>query len=90
MKLTVRHLFRGKGAHRAPAAPPAREYIRVPLADLMGPDWPEPSRPYGAIATQAIRPCRPCGGDVPVVLHPGAHCCDRGHVTVTATRGVAS
>ncbi len=80
MKLTTRHLFRGKGLHRAPAPEP----VHVSLEDLLGPAWPEPSRSYGAVGVQAFRYCPPCGQDVPVVLHSGAHCCDRGHVTITA------
>jgi hypothetical protein len=61
VKLTARHLFRGKGQHR-----------RQP--------FPQPA--FGACVTQAFRHCRPCGADVPVVLHPsGAHTCQHGHTT---------
>lgn len=62
------------GRHRAPA------FIEVPLDHLM-PDWPEPAQP--AFAAQAFRPCRPCGGEVPVVVYEAAHCCEHGHVTIT-------
>jgi len=68
--------------------------VEVPFAAFMPPwsphrepDWPEPV--HGALAPQAWRACRPCGGETAVVLHPGAHVCDLGHVTVTAA-GVGS
>ncbi|MGW9058860.1 hypothetical protein [Streptomyces sp. NPDC055733] len=64
MKLTVRHLVRGLGRHRA--------------GDRR--DFPQPA--FGAVITQAFRPCQPCGGDVPVALHPGAHTCSNGHITI--------
>lgn len=47
------------------------------------PGWPEPV--YGAAVPQAFRHCRGCRGDAPVTLHPGAHTCQRGHVTITTT-----
>lgn len=42
-------------------------------------------RVHGAIVSQAWRACRPCGGVTAVVLHPGAHVCDAGHLTITTT-----
>lgn len=69
---------RARGRHRAPRA------VEVSFAELM-PDWPQPA--YGAAIPQAFRPCRGCGGDVPVVLHPGAHTCSAGHITITTTKG---
>lgn len=81
MKVTTRHLIRGKGQHRAIPAP-AR--IEVPLDHLLRPRSLFVDVPHGAVAAQAFRACRPCGGEVAVVLHPGgAYCCDRGHITVT-------
>lgn len=77
MKITTRHLIRGKGQHRAEPEP-----VTVPVAELM-PPWPQPV--YGAAVPQAFRHCRGCRGDAPVTLHPGAHTCQRGHVTITTT-----
>ncbi|WP_328436977.1 hypothetical protein OHA71_06665 [Streptomyces sp. NBC_00444] len=62
------------GRHRAP------EFIEVPLDHLM-PAWTEAARP--ALATQDFRVCRPCGGEVSVVVHGDAHRCEHGHVTIT-------
>ena len=57
MRLTVRHLIRGAGRHRA-------------------------ARPYGAIASQAFRLCRPCGVETAAVVHAdGSHTCTEGHTT---------
>jgi hypothetical protein len=81
------------GAHRRTAVS-GETTVEVPLPALMPPwsprrepVWPEPV--HGALAPQAWRACRPCGGETAVVLHPGAHVCDLGHVTVTAA-GVGS
>jgi hypothetical protein len=42
-----------------------------------------PPAPYGAIAVQAFRYCRPCDIETAAVLHPGgAHTCTEGHLTV--------
>lgn len=67
MKLTYRGLVSHFGRHRAHRTPGRR-------------DFPHPE--FGAVATQAFRHCQPCGGDVPVVLHPGAHTCSNGHTTI--------
>ncbi|MFC7817615.1 hypothetical protein ACFUTR_23575 [Streptomyces sp. NPDC057367] len=67
MKLTYRGLVSHFGRHRARRTTGRRSF-------------PHPE--FGAVITQAFRPCRPCGGDVPVALHPGAHTCTEGHVTI--------
>jgi hypothetical protein len=68
------------GRHRSTTA--AVELVR--LDDLM-PDWPQPA--YGAVVAQAFRHCRSCREVTPVVLHPGAHTCTAGHVTITPLGG---
>ncbi|MCM1943188.1 hypothetical protein NC239_33795 [Streptomyces sp. G3] len=68
MKLTYRAVVSHFGRHRAHRATAHTGF---------------PPAVFGAVATQAFRHCRPCGGDVPVVLHPGAHTCTEGHVTIT-------
>lgn len=65
------------GRHRATA-------VEVPFVELL-PNWPQPV--YGAAAAQAFHHCRGCREVRPVVLHPGAHTCDAGHVTLTTTTG---
>jgi len=67
---------REPGRHRA-----QRTAIHVPLAGLM-PAWPDPQP--SQLGVQAFRECRPCGGEVPVVVHGEAHRCGDGHVTITA------
>ena len=67
--------------------------LEVPLAALMPPwsprrepDWTQLQSVHGAIAEQAWRTCRPCGGVTAVVLHGHtAHSCSVGHVTITTT-----
>jgi hypothetical protein len=66
------------GRHRSTAV----ELVR--LDDLM-PDWPQPA--YGAVVAQAFRHCRSCREVTPVVLHPGAHTCTAGHITITPIGG---
>ncbi|MFI1562145.1 hypothetical protein ACH4ZX_03625 [Streptomyces sp. NPDC020490] len=78
MKLASR-FFRGPGRHRLTDRPAAR--IEVPLDHLLGPRFADV--PHGAIAPQGFRNCPPCGGEVPVVLHPGgAHTCEAGHLVL--------
>lgn len=52
--------------------------IEIPLAGLRS--WPEPAPVR--LGTQAFRACAGCRSEVPVVVHGGAHRCDRGHVTI--------
>ncbi len=69
--------------------------VEVPIAVLLPPwspkrepDWRQLQPVHGALAPQAWRVCRPCGRETAVVLHPGgAHVCDRGHLTITTTKG---
>jgi len=82
VKLTVRHLFRGKGHHRAPATPTP---LHVPLNDLLGTPWPEPRRPYGAAVIQAWKDCAPCGKATAGVVHADGWTC--GECLTTAGAG---
>ncbi len=79
------------GAHRRTTVS-GETTVEVPLPALMPPwsprrtpDWPEPV--HGALAPQAWRACRPCGGETAVTLHGDAHRCQRGHITITTTKG---
>ncbi|MEV4227304.1 hypothetical protein AB0J81_09370 [Streptomyces bobili] len=61
------------GRHRPVRVRPVEEY--VPAGDLIpafAGGWPTP----------AFRYCIGCRTQVPVVVHGGAHRCDRGHVTI--------
>lgn len=73
MKLTTRHLFRGKGLHRAVTV---AGHIPVPLDDLLGP-WPQPvpAPVHGAAVTQAWRDCMPYGKATAGVLHKDGWTC---------------
>jgi ribosomal protein S27AE len=66
MKLTTRHLIRGKGRHRP--AP-----IAVPVAQLLGPVYPLP--PVQGVLVQAWRDCPPCGKATAGVLHKDGWTC---------------
>lgn len=63
MKLTVRHLLRGTGQHRAcprpqPVFPPA---------------------PHAAVAPQAFVHCGPCGVETAATVHGSTLLCAEGH-----------
>lgn len=62
------------GRHRPVRVRPVEEY--VPAATIIpafaGTGWPQP----------AFRHYIGCHTEVPVVVHGGAHRCDRGHVTI--------
>ncbi|MFR9796174.1 hypothetical protein ACL02U_09760 [Streptomyces sp. MS06] len=70
------------GRHRRARRP---QRIEVSLDSLLGPRLPAPVP--GAVAPTGYRHCPPCGGDVPVVLHHGAHRCEAGHLTVDTPGG---
>ncbi|MER5213664.1 hypothetical protein ABT063_24610 [Streptomyces sp. NPDC002838] len=81
MKLTTRHLVRGKGRHRAVVVP---ERIEVPLDDLLGTPWPEPRPPYGAAVTQTWQDCKPCDKATAGVVHKDGWTCGECLITTPA------
>lgn len=69
MKLTTRHLIRGKGGHR-----------RRPAADIVPLAAFFPPAPETGVVTQAFRDCPSCGAETAAVLHRDSHTCgDCGH-----------
>ncbi|MFE9645282.1 hypothetical protein ACFYO0_14435 [Streptomyces sp. NPDC006365] len=72
MKLTTRHLVRGKGRHRAVVVP---ERIKVPLDDLLGPRPQFAAPPVAGVITQAWNPCPRCDKDTAGVVHTDGWTC---------------
>lgn len=61
------------GRHRPVRVRPVEEYVPArELIPAFAGGWP----------TTAFRYCIGCRTQVPVVVHGGAHRCDRGHVTI--------
>ncbi|MGX1909037.1 hypothetical protein ACWIID_09260 [Streptomyces phaeochromogenes] len=82
----LRQLVAPTGQHRGPRAGSLPARNEVPIDSLLQPPLPAfaEAPAHGAIAPLAFRHCRPCGGDVAVVLHGnGTHSCDGGHLTIT-------
>ncbi|MFI9154546.1 hypothetical protein [Streptomyces sp. NPDC053367] len=64
---------------------PARYFGRAHGRHRRAAGFPHPE--FGAVVTQGFAACDPCGGDVPVVLHPsGGHTCQAGHTTAGGAR----